>query len=189
MASRVVRPTTGGFLRPFGCGLFIRDFLLGRGPQGSPKIDPAKGSTQTEIRFHYKEALWKAFARDAAEREIEKLVLAGVDVTTEQAVAIEVKHFRKLPKKLTRMRYHSFFVYFRMLKRLGWVEKTGVVEPSGLQEIHPDFKPWVYYRLTAKGRKASLVQWSNPQLAIYGDSFPPEYFHERAKRRRQELRE
>jgi len=36
----MLRPARDGFLRPFGCGCFIREFLLGHGPNGSPRIDP-----------------------------------------------------------------------------------------------------------------------------------------------------
>ena len=38
------RPNRGGFLRPFGCGWFIREFLMGRAPQGSPTIDQEIGA-------------------------------------------------------------------------------------------------------------------------------------------------
>ncbi len=30
-----LRPVKGGFLRPFGCGWFIRQYLAGAGPEGS----------------------------------------------------------------------------------------------------------------------------------------------------------
>ena len=40
----LLRPIQGGFLRPFGCGWFIREFLLGHGPEGRPKIDPNRGA-------------------------------------------------------------------------------------------------------------------------------------------------
>ena len=33
-----LRPERGGFLRPFGCGQFIREFLLGHGPEESPPV-------------------------------------------------------------------------------------------------------------------------------------------------------
>ncbi len=39
----LLRPARGGFLRPFGCGWFIREFLLGHGPHGSPRIDSDRG--------------------------------------------------------------------------------------------------------------------------------------------------
>jgi hypothetical protein len=44
-----LRPTRGGFLRPFGCGWFIREFLLGKGPEGSLAIDPERGAAQSDI--------------------------------------------------------------------------------------------------------------------------------------------
>ncbi len=49
-----LRPGRGGFLRPFDCGWFIREFLLGNGPEGSPKIDPGEGAVQEDIFYHYK---------------------------------------------------------------------------------------------------------------------------------------
>ena len=63
-----LKPARGGFLRPFGCGWFIREFLLGHGPNGSPVIDPAVGAPQAEIFYHYKMALIKATALDRATR-------------------------------------------------------------------------------------------------------------------------
>ncbi|MCX6000376.1 MAG: hypothetical protein NTU41_12550, partial [Chloroflexi bacterium] len=57
-----LRPARGGFLRPFGCGWFIREFLLGRGPEGSPAIDPALGAPQADLFYHYKTALMQATA-------------------------------------------------------------------------------------------------------------------------------
>jgi len=52
-----LRPARGGFLRPFGCGWFIREFLLGHAPNGSPKIDLHVGAPQADIFYHYKMAL------------------------------------------------------------------------------------------------------------------------------------
>lgn len=45
----LLRPARGGFLRPFGCGWFIREYLLGKGPYGSTKIDPIVGAPQADI--------------------------------------------------------------------------------------------------------------------------------------------
>ena len=59
-----LRPVKGGFLRPFGCGWFIREYLLGNGPEGSTKIDPADGAPQVDICFEYKETLARATARE-----------------------------------------------------------------------------------------------------------------------------
>ena len=68
----LLRPARGGFLRPFGCGWFIREFLLGHGPYDSPKIDPDVGAPQADIFYHYKTALLKAIALDRATRREEK---------------------------------------------------------------------------------------------------------------------
>jgi len=162
-----VRPTQGGFLRPFGCGWFIREFLLGRGPEGSPRIAPDKGATQADINFQYKSALVRAIARDHSERIISDMVKRGIDVTLEMADRIYEGELKKIPHKYTRMRYHSFLVYFGMLKRLGWVEATGETEASALQDNYPPGPSRIYYRLTKKGKEAALVEWSNPLFTLY----------------------
>ena len=81
-------PGRGGFLRPFGCGWFIRQYLLGNGPEGSTKIDANRGAAQADINFEYKEALARATARERAERIISRMVLSGADVTEEEAEMI-----------------------------------------------------------------------------------------------------
>ena len=70
--AEMLRPSRGGFLRPFGCGWFIREFLLGRGPSSSPVIDSDVGAPQADIFHHYKLALMKATALDRATRVEEK---------------------------------------------------------------------------------------------------------------------
>jgi len=67
-----LRPSRGGFLRPFGCGRFVREFLLGHGPNDSPKIDSDVGAAQANVFFHYKTALLKAIAIDRATKREEK---------------------------------------------------------------------------------------------------------------------
>src|SRR3972149_216281 len=67
-----LRPVRGGFLRPFGCGWFIKEFLLGNGPNGSPVIDPNIGAPQADIFYQYKVALLHSTARDRATREEER---------------------------------------------------------------------------------------------------------------------
>ena len=67
-----LRPARGGFLRPFGCGWFIREFLLGHGPNGSALIDPDVGAPQADIFYNYKMALIKAAALDRATRREEQ---------------------------------------------------------------------------------------------------------------------
>jgi hypothetical protein len=117
-------PSRGGFLRPFGCGWFIREFLLGKGPEGSTKIDPNRGSTQADINYEYKEALARATARERAERIISNMVVSGADITEDDAEKIYQRELRRVSRKFTHMRYHSFLMYFGVLKRLGWVEVT-----------------------------------------------------------------
>ena len=123
MAIRLA-PSRGGFLRPFGCGWFIREFLMGKGPEGSTNIDPGRGAAQADINFEYKEAMARATARERAERIISRLVLSKADVTEEEAEGIYQREVRKVSRKFTHMRYHSFLMYFGVLKRLGWVEVT-----------------------------------------------------------------
>ena len=125
-----IRPTRGGFLRPFGCGWFIREFLMGNGPEGSRVIDPEQGAAQTDINYEYKEALARATARERAEKIISRMVVSGKDVTEEQAVNIYERELKRISRKFTHMRYHSFLMYFSVLKRLGWVEITGQTETS-----------------------------------------------------------
>jgi len=72
VASVPLKPQRGGFVRPFGCGLFIRDYLLGHGPNGSPQIDPRVGAPQADIFHHYKTAIIHATALDRATREEER---------------------------------------------------------------------------------------------------------------------
>ncbi|MFC1969315.1 hypothetical protein ACFLVF_02365 [Chloroflexota bacterium] len=68
----MLRPSRGGFLRPFCCGWFIREYLPGKGPYGSPRIDSDVGVPQADIFHEYKMALMKATAVDRATRAEEK---------------------------------------------------------------------------------------------------------------------
>jgi hypothetical protein len=165
-------PSRGGFLRPFGCGWFIREFLLGNGPEGAREIDPLFGAAQSDINYEYKEALARATARDRAERIISRLVVSGADVTEEQAQRIYERELKKVSRKFTHMRYHSFLVYFGVLKRLGWVETTGESEASSIQENYAEAPDRVYYRLTQEGIKAEEYLWSNPLFTLYPEIGP-----------------
>ena len=100
-----LRPTRGGFLRPFGCGWFIREFLLGNGPEGSRTIDSKRGAAQADINYEYKEALARATARERAERIISRMVVSGADVTEEQAEKIYEREMKRISRKFTHMRY------------------------------------------------------------------------------------
>ncbi|MDV2988812.1 MAG: hypothetical protein P3T54_01445 [Dehalogenimonas sp.] len=167
-----LRPKSGGFLRPFGCGWFIREFLLGNGPEGAPRIDPERGAPQADINYEYKEALARATARERAERIISKQVVRGVDVTEEFAEEIYQKQLKKVSRKFTHMRYHSFLMYFGVLKRLGWVEVTGRSEDSSIQENYPDAPERLFYRLTVVGRIAADKSWANPLFTLYPEIGP-----------------
>ncbi len=162
-----LRPNQSGFLRPFGCGWFVRQFLSGDGPEGSRRIDPARGAAQADINFEYKEALARATAREHAERAISRMVVSGTDVTEEMAEKIYQRELRKVSRKFTHMRYHSFLMYFGVLKRLQWVEPAGQTEPSAIQDNYPSAPGRVYYRLTEKGRDAGEELWSNPLFTLY----------------------
>ncbi|MGI2336810.1 MAG: hypothetical protein ACRKGH_09280 [Dehalogenimonas sp.] len=167
-----LRPKSGGFNRPFGCGWFIREYLLGNGPEGAPRIDPERGAPQADINYEYKEALARATARDRAERIISKQVVRGVDVTEEFAEEIYQKQLKKVSRKFTHMRYHSFLMYFGVLKRLGWVEEALHSEASSIQDNYPDAPRRIYYRLTAEGRNANTQSWANPLFTLYPEIGP-----------------
>lgn len=79
---------------------------------------------------------------------------------------------KKVSRKFTHMRYHSFLMYFGVLKRLGWVEATGVTEPSTIQDNYPPAPERVYYRLTQKGIDAGDELWSNPLFTLYPEIGP-----------------
>ena len=165
-------PTRAGFLRPFECGWFIREFLLSKGPEGSSIIDPEQGAPQADINYEYKEALARATARERSERIISRMVVGGADVTEDQADRIYERELKKVSRKFTHMRYHSFLMYFGVLKRLGWVEITGQTETSGMQDNYPPAPERTYYRLTKKGIEAGDESWSNPLFTLYPEIGP-----------------
>ncbi|MFC2071612.1 hypothetical protein ACFLUU_02695 [Chloroflexota bacterium] len=162
-----LRPNRGGFLRPFGCGWFIREFLLGKGPEGSKVINPDRGAPQADINYEYKEALARATAREHAERVISRMVVSGVDVTEERAAKIYQRELNRTSRKFSHMRYHSFLMYFGVLKRLGWVETTDETESSSIQDNYPPAPQRVYYHITRKGIEAGDELWSNPLFTLY----------------------
>ena len=167
-----LRPSRGGFIRPFGAGWFIREFLRGNGPGGSRVIDPQQGAPQTDINFEYKEALARATARERAERIISRMVVGGKDVTEDQAEEIYKRELKRISRKFTHMRYHSFLMYFGVLKRLGWVEVTGRTETSSIKNNYPPAPERTYYRLTRKGIEAGDELWSNPLFTLYPEIGP-----------------
>ena len=127
----------------------------------------SRGATQADINYEYKEALARATAQDRAERIISRMVVSGADVTEEEAEKIYQRELKRVSRKFTHMRYHSFLMYFGVLKRLGWVETTNETEPSSIQDNYPPAPQRVYYRLTKKGIEAGEELWSNPLFTLY----------------------
>ena len=166
---QLLRPRRGGFLRPFGCGWFIREFLLGKGPMGSPAIDPSRGAPQAEIFYHYKMSLIRAIAVDRSVREEEELAKQQKRrISPDNIEKLIRKHLPLIPYKSTGCRFHSFVVYFSNIQRLGWVEFTGEEEHSAFQDNYPIGPSRKYFRLTAKGMAAPDALWLNPRAALYG---------------------
>jgi len=167
--SMPLRPARGGFLRPFGCGWFIREFLLGNGPEGSPEIDPNIGAPQADIFFYYKKALLMAIAVDRATRQEEREAKRSKRrISSDRIERLTQRYLLRTPYKSTGCRYHSFITYFSNLQRLGWVEESGKVERSAFQDNYPLGYPRKFFRLTEAGRDAPESAWANPLAALYG---------------------
>jgi hypothetical protein len=165
----LLKPKRGGFLRPFGCGWFIREYLLGKGPYGSPKIDPAIGAPQAVIFHYYKLALMKATAFDRAIKfEEKKARREERRVNPDNIERLAQRILARMPYKAQGCRYHSFVVYFSNLQRLGWVELTGKIMPSSFQDHYSLGQPQKYFRLTKAGKEADDADWANPLQALYG---------------------
>ena len=181
-----IRPSYGGFLRPFGTAWFIIEYLKGNGPEDSMRIDPAEGACMTDIHAEYKSALHRAHARDTVERVEEKRIRRGKPAFTEEEYNDMLEYYlSRIPYKLTKMRYSSFTRYFGHLKRLGWVEETGREDESYIQGLtYADAPHCRYYRLSTKGKEAPEHEWYRPQLTLY-PQFTPEYFAQKNTERRQ----
>ena len=164
-----IKPSRGGFLRIVSCGLCIRDFLLGKGPYGSPKIDPETGAPQADIFRHYKLALMRATAEDKAIRTEEKRARKeNRRIDPDNIDKLIKEFFSRMTYKAHGCRYHSFITYFAMIQKLLWVKQTGEVETSHFQGKYPEGQPRIYFRLTEKGKTAPDSQWANPHKALYG---------------------
>jgi hypothetical protein len=165
----LLRPERGGFLRPFGCGWFIRKFLLEHAAEGSPVVDPDVGAPQADVFHFYKLALLKATALHGATRmEERKARREKRSIIPDNIEKLTGKYLARMPYKANGCRYHSFVVYFSTLRRLGWVELAGREEPSAFQSNYPPGQPRKYYRLTQAGREAGDAAWSNPHSTLYG---------------------
>ena len=164
----LLKPKRGGFLRPFGCAWFIREFLLGHGPYGSPRIHPNVGAPQADIFRQYKLALMRETSLDWATKVEERVARKeNRSINPDNIEELADKYLARLPYKTIACRFHSFVVYFSDLQKLGWVEFTGIEEPSKFQGHHPPGPPRKYFRLTKAGKEASDTAWSNPLRALY----------------------
>ena len=164
----LLKPRRGGFLRPFGCAEFIREFLAGNGPYGSDRIDPHVGAPQADIFHQYKTALMRATALDRATRVEEKMARREKRVINPDNIEkLAQRYLARMPYKAQGCRFHSFVVYFSTLQRLGWVELTGQEEPSAFQDHYPPGQPRKYFRLTSAGMAASDSAWADPRRALY----------------------
>jgi len=167
----LLKPTRGGFLRPFGCGWFIREYLLGKGPYGSPKINPEIGAPQAVIFHDYKLTLMMATALDRATRVEEKKARREKrSISPDNIESLAERYLNRMPYKAQGCRYHSFVVYFSNLLRLGWVEFTGKTMPSSFQEHYSNGQPRKYFRLTKAGKKATDSEWADPLRTLYGEN-------------------
>ncbi len=164
-----LKPGRGHFARPFHTGVFIRDYLSGKGPFGSSAIDPERGAAIEDIRYAYKTALFREYAQDMVAMALEK----GIELSLEEAL-------ERIPQRLTKMRSHSFYRYFSNLKMLRWVEATNEQEQSAmggrpgariekgeLGTLVEVPQPRRFYRLTAQGKAASDTAWQDPLQALY----------------------
>jgi hypothetical protein len=164
-----IKPARGGFLRVFGCGIFIKYFLLGIGPYASPVIDHDIGAHQAGIFRNYKLALMRATAEDRAIRtEEERAKKENRRIDPDNIEELIKEYLSRMSYKARGCRAHSFVTYFSMLQKLEWVEPSGFVEASAFQENYPEGKPRIYFRLTKKGISAPDSQWANPHKALYG---------------------
>ena len=166
--AELLRPARGGFLRPFGCGWFIKEFLSGNAPYGSPKIDPGTGAPQAYIFYCYKHALIRETAMDRAVKvEERKAKKEKRPINPDKIDELFQKYLARLPYKAQGSRYHSFVTYFSTIQRLNWVEPSGIREASAFQDNYPKGNPRIYYRLTNTGRQAPEQAWADPHKALY----------------------
>jgi hypothetical protein len=146
-----LRPSRGGFLRPFGCGTFIKDYLISNGT-----------GAQADIFREYKNSLLQQRAIDRATRYEEKLAKSEKRrIDPSNIDKFTSRYQKRIPFKSNSCRYHSFVTYFSMLIRLGWVEFTGEEEQSSFSQGQARR----YYRISEAGMASD---WSNPHRTLYG---------------------
>lgn len=116
----LLKPVRGGFLRPFGCGWFIREFLLGHGPHGSARINPNVGAPQVDIFYHYKNSLRREAALDKATRAEERRARHEKRrIDPDNIEKLAEAYLARMPYKTQGCRFHSFVVYFSTLVTAG----------------------------------------------------------------------
>ena len=139
----------------------------GRKRRSQVNLRPERGACQDDIFYEYKLALHRAYAEDAVAWGNEDWIRRGRPIYTPEEYEARLDSLmERIPSKLFKCRYHSFVTYFSMFKRLGWVEMVGE-EPSGPQDYSPDFQPRRIYRLTSKGRAATMLEVSDLITTLY----------------------
>ena len=157
-------------MRAFGAAVFIQHFLAGGGPQyGVEAIDPGRGAPQADIHAAYRGALHRAWAENMVAIQQERRIREEkASFTIGEADQLLAYYMARTPYKLSRMRSHSFRVYFSLFKKLGWVEPSpDGEEPSTIQDYYPPAPPRRYYRLTPQGQGATSDQLRDPLQAVY----------------------
>ncbi len=136
---------------------------------GSESIAPGIGAPQADIFHYYKMARLEFTAMDRAARQEERRAKRQKRaISPDNIQRIAEQRMRRIPWKSNGCRYHSFVTYFSNLRRLGWVEASGVEEHSSLQDNYPEGQPRKFYRLTGAGMAASDSEWADPYAALYG---------------------
>jgi hypothetical protein len=106
--------------------MFVREFLLGHSPLGSPSIDPEVGACQSDIFFYYKRALMRATAVDQATRAEEKQARREKrSIEPANIEKLAARHLSRMSYKTRGCRYHSFITYLSTIRRLGWIQASG----------------------------------------------------------------
>lgn len=142
---------------------------MGNAPFGSPSIDPQIGAPQADVFHFYKMARLEFTAMERATRQEEQLAKKQKRaISPDNIERIAEKKVKRIPWKSSGCRYHSFITYFSNLRRLGWVEESGVEEHSSLQDYYPEGQPRRFYCLTSDGMAAPESAWADPYAALYG---------------------
>ncbi len=122
MTTLRLKPKQGGFLRQFGCGWFLREFLAGNAPYGSPPVNPIIGAPRSDIFRYYKEALRQITAMNRATiTETRRANRGKRPIAPNNISSLYQWYLARIPYKANGCRYHSFVTYFSNLQRLGWV--------------------------------------------------------------------